>query len=147
MSDPASHDAVTRALAYGHPLWMSVALATAALAARSGLRMRRARRLGTRRDPGDRARHLRTAKTAVALLAFGAAGGPLSMVWLRGREPFETAHAAAALLALALFLVTAWLGRGLEHGRGGSRGAHALVAALALLCAGVAAVTGFVLLP
>lgn len=147
MSDPASHDALTRALAYGHPLWMSAALATAALAARSGLRMRHARRLGTRRDPADRARHLRLAKMAVALITFGAAGGPLSMVWLRGREPFETAHAAIAMLALALFLTTAWLGRRLESGRGRPRRAHAFVAALALLCAGVAAVTGFVLLP
>ena len=147
MSDPASHDALTRMLAYGHPLWMSVALATAALAARSGLRMRRARRLGVRRDPADRTRHLRLAKAAVVLITFGAVGGPLSMVWLRGREPFETAHAAIAMLALALFLATAWLGRRLERGRGRPRGAHALVAALALLCAGIAAVTGFVLLP
>jgi hypothetical protein len=147
VSDPASHDALTRALAYGHPLWMSVALATAALAARSGLRMRRARRLGVHRDPADRTRHLRLAKAAVVLIAFGAAGGPLSMVWLRGREPFETAHAAIAMLALALFIITAWSGRRLERGRGRSRDAHALVAALALLCAGVAAVTGFVLLP
>lgn len=147
MSDPASHDVFTRVLAYGHPLWMSVALATAALAARSGLRLRRARRLGTRRTPADRARHLRLAKTAVVLITFGAAGGPLSMVWLRGREPFETAHAAIALLALALFITTAWLGRRLERGRGRPLDAHALVAALALLCAGMAAVTGFVLLP
>ena len=147
MSDPASHDAVTRALAYGHPLWMSVALATAALAARSGLRMRRARRLGTRRDPADRSRHLRLAKLAVVLIVFGAGGGPLSMVWLRGRAPFETAHAAVALLALGLFIATAWLGRRLERGRGRPLDAHATVAALALLCAGVAAVTGFVLLP
>ena len=147
MSDPASHDAFTRALAYGHPLWMSVALAMAALAARSGLRMRRARRLGIRRDPADRARHLRVAKVAVVAITFGAAGGPLSMLWLRGRDPFETAHAAIAILALMLFLTTAWIGRGLERGRGRSLDAHALVAALALLCAGIAAVTGFVLLP
>ena len=147
MSDPGSHDALTRALAYGHPLWMSVALATAAVAARSGLRLRRARRIGVGRDPAERARHLRIAKAAVVLITFGAAGGPLSMVWLRGRDPFETAHAAIALLALALFLTTAWFGRRLERGRGRPLEAHALLAALALLCAGVAAVTGFVLLP
>ncbi len=147
MSDPASHDALTRALAYGHPLWMSVAIAMAALAARSGLRMRRARRLGERRDPGDRTRHLRIAKTAVVLITLGAGGGPLSMALLRGRDPFETAHAWIATLALVLFLSTAWLGRQLERGRGRPLDAHALLAALALLCAGVAAVTGFVLLP
>ena len=147
MSDPASRDALTRALAYGHPLWMSAALATAALAARSGLRMRRARRLGTRRDPAKRGRHLHRAKLAVALVALGAAGGPLSMALLRDREPFETAHAWFATLALVLFLATAWFGRRLERGRGRPLDAHALLAALALLAAGVAAVTGFVLLP
>ncbi len=147
MSDPASHDAWIRALAYGHPLWMSVALATAVFAARSGLRMRSARRLARRRNPAERKRHLRLAKTAVVMIVFGAAGGPLSMVWLRGRAPFETLHAAIALLALALFITTALLGRRLERGHGRPLDAHALVAALALLCAGVAAVTGFVLLP
>ena len=147
MSDPASRDALTRALAYGHPLWMSAALATAALAARSGLRMRRARRLGTRRDPAERGRHLHRAKLAVALVTLGAAGGPLSMALLRNREPFETAHAWFATLALVLFLATAWFGRRLERGRGRPLDAHALLAALALLAAGVAAVTGFVLLP
>ena len=147
MNDPATHDSFARVLAYGHPLWMSVAIAAAALAARSGLRMRSARRLGLRRDPGERSRHLRLAKAAVALVAFGAAGGPISMVWLRGRDPFETAHAAVALLALALFVATAVLGRRLERGPGRPLDAHAAVAALALLCAGVAAVTGFVLLP
>jgi len=147
VSDPASHDALTRALAYGHPLWMSAALASAALAARSGLRMRRARRLGARRDPAERGRHLRRAKLAVVLVALGAAGGPLSMALLRDREPFETAHAWFATLALVLFLVTAWLGRRLERGRHRALDAHALSAALALLAAGIAAVTGFVLLP
>ena len=87
------------------------------------------------------------AKLAVALVALGAAGGPLSMALLRDREPFETAHAWFATLALVLFLATAWLGRRLERGRGRPLDAHALLAALALLAAGVAAVTGFVLLP
>jgi hypothetical protein len=140
-------DAWPSALAYAHPLWMSLALATAALAARSGLRMRSARRLGTRRDPAERARHLRLAKLAVAAIAVGAAGGPLSMAWLRDRPVFETAHGAVATLALALFLATAWIGRGLERGRRRDVEAHALVAALALLAGGVAALTGFVLLP
>lgn len=147
MTDPSAHDPLLRALAYLHPAWMLVALATAAWAARSGLRMRRARRLGTWRDRGDRARHLRTAKLAVALVVLGAAGGPLSIVWLRGRAPFETAHALAGLVALALFVATAVLGRRLELGRGRPLDAHAMVAMLALLASGVAALTGFVLLP
>ena len=65
------------------------------------------RRLGTRRDPATRTRHLRTAKLAVSLIAIGFVGGPLSMAFLRGRDPFETAHAWIATLALGLFLATA----------------------------------------
>ena len=140
-------DAWLRALAYAHPLWMTVALALAVLAARSGLRMRSARRLGTRRDPAERGRHLRRAKLAVAAIAIGAVGGPLSMLWLRERAAFETAHAWIASIALLLFLIAAWLGRRLERGRGRNLDAHALVAALALLAGGLAALTGFVLLP
>jgi hypothetical protein len=147
VSDPSAHDPWTRVLAFGHPLWMSVSIAIAVLAARSGLQMRNARRFGTRRDPAMRNRHHRPAKLAVALVAVGFVGGPLSMAFLRGREPFETAHAWIATAALALFLATALVGRRLERGRLQSRDLHALVAALALLAAGVAAMTGWVLLP
>jgi hypothetical protein len=147
VSDPTAHDVWLRALAYGHPLWMTAAIACAARAARSGLAMRGARRLGTRRDPGDRARHLRIAKLAVAGIAIGWIGGPLSMYALRGRAPFETAHAWLATGALVLFVATAVLGRGLELGRHRRLEAHALVAMAALLAAGLAAITGFVLLP
>ena len=89
MSDPSSHDPVTRLLAFGHPLWMSVSIAIAVLAARSGLQMRNARRLGMRRAPATRSRHLRTAKLAVSLVAVGFASGPLSMAFLRGRDPLD----------------------------------------------------------
>ena len=147
MIDPSADDAWLRILAYGHPMWMSAAIATAVLAARSGLRMRNARRLGTRRDRSDRARHLRTAKLAVAMLLVGAAGGPLSMALLRDRAPFATAHAWVGCVAAALYAATALLGHRLEHGRGRPLDAHALVALLALLASGVAAITGFVLLP
>ncbi len=147
MNDPSAHDSLTRLLAFAHPLWMSVSIAIAVLAARSGLRMRNARRFGTRRDPATRARHLRTAKLAVTLVAVGFVTGPLSMAFLRGRDPFETAHAWIATLALTFFVATALLGRGLERGRSQSRDLHALVAAFALLAAGVAAMTGWVLLP
>lgn len=147
MSDPNAHEAWWSGLAYGHPLWMTVSLALVVVAARSGLRLRGARRLGTRRDPDDRRRHLRTAKLAVALVAIGWAGGPLSMALLRERPPFETAHAWVATGALLLFAATAVLGRGLERGRHHRLDAHALVAMTALLAAGVAAITGFVLLP
>ena len=147
MNDPSASDAFLRALAYGHPVWMTIALAVAALAARSGLAMRRARLLRTPRAPDDRRRHLRIAKLAVALVVIGACGGPLSIVWLRGRAPFETAHGLAGALALGLFITAGLLGRVLERGRGRPLDAHALCGVLALLASGVAAVTGFVLLP
>lgn len=147
MSDPAADDPLLRALAFGHPLLMTIAIAAAAFAARSGLRMRSARRLGTKRDRADRARHLRVAKVAIALVAVGAVGGPLSMLLLRGRAPFDTAHAWAGLTAAALYAGAAWLGHRLEHGEARVRDPHALAAVLALLASGVAALTGFVLLP
>jgi len=147
VEDPSAHDPLLRLLAFGHPLWMTVSIALAVLAARAGLRMRTARRLGMQREPAERSRHLRFAKLAVSLIAIGFAGGPLSMAFLRGRDPFETAHAFVATLALALFLTTALIGRRLERGRSRSHDLHALVAALALLAAGVAAMTGWVLLP
>lgn len=147
MSDPSASDAFLRALAYGHPLWMTIAIAVAALAARSGLRMRRARRLAAPRERSALGRHLRIAKLAVAMVMIGALGGPLSMALLRGRAPFETAHAWIGVTAFALFAGAAFLGRRLERGRARPLDAHALLGVLALLASGVAAVTGFVLLP
>jgi hypothetical protein len=147
VTEPGSEGGWLGALAYGHPLWMLASITLAALAARSGLRMRSARRLGARRDPSERGRHLRLAKLAVAFVAIGWVGGPLSMAWLRDRAPFETAHAWIATGALVLFVATAVLGRGLERGRHRRLEAHALVALAALLAAGLAALTGFVLLP
>jgi hypothetical protein len=148
VTDPALQEGWARWLAYGHPLWMLASITLAALALRSGLAMRNARR---RDDPRTRRahfqRHLRLAKPAVLMVAVGFAGGPLSMLWLRGREPFGTAHAWIGTAALLLFVGAAILGRRLERGRGRPLDAHALLAALAVLAAGVAALTGFVLLP
>jgi hypothetical protein len=126
---------------------MTASLGVAVLAARSGLRMRRARRGRALRDRADRTRHLRTAKVAIVAIVFGAAGGPLSMAWIRDRAPFGTAHGYVGLTALALFVALACVGRRMERGRSRSRELHALLAALALLAGGVAAITGFVLLP
>jgi hypothetical protein len=147
VTDPAAHEGLARWLAYAHPVWMLAALALSALALRSGLALRSARRRGVRREPGERRRHLARAKPAVAMLVIGFAGGPLSMAFLRGREPFGTAHAWIGTLALALFVAAAVLGRRLEHGRGRSLDAHAALAVLAALTAAAAALTGFVLLP
>ena len=69
------------------------------------------------------------------------------MVWLRDRAPFETAHSYVALVALALFLCSGALGWRLERGAPVSRDAHALLAGCAVLAAGLAFATGWVLLP
>jgi len=126
---------------------MAASIAFAARALRSGLALRRARHGRGGRRPGDVRRHLARAKPAVLLVAVGFAGGPMSMAWLRGRAPFESAHGRIGAVAAALFLATALLGRRLERGRGRPLDAHAFLALSALLAAGLAAATGIVLLP
>jgi len=147
VTDPAAQEGLARWLAYGHPLWMLAAISLAALALRSGLALRSARRRRERRRPEDLRRHLALAKPALVMVAVGFAGGPLSMAFLRGREPFGTAHAWIGVAALVLFAAAGVLGRRLEHGHGRPLDAHALLATLAVLAAAAAALTGFVLLP
>jgi len=126
---------------------MAVALAFAAGALRTGLRIRSSRVSRVRREPGLRKNHLRLAKTAVVLVLIGFVGGPLSMVFLRGRPPFATAHAWVGMSAVVLFLATAYFGRELERNRRRERDTHAALALLAALASAAAFVTGFVLLP
>jgi hypothetical protein len=150
--DPTGHDALFRWLAYGHPAWMVIAIAAATLALRAGLGLRRARLGRLPRPEAARSRHVRLGKVAVTLIVLGFLGGPLSMLWLRGRVPYETAHAFLATLSALLFVSVGILGRRLETGRGRSRSrraveAHAALALLAVLTAAIAFVTGFVLLP
>lgn len=127
---------------------MLLSLAVAFAALRAGLRLRSAR---LRRAPRPRdavPRHVRRAKPAVAMLALGFLAGPVSAWWLRGWEPFGTAHAWVGTLAMALFAATAALGWRLE--RGAARPlveAHAWLALAASLAAAAALGTGFVLLP
>ena len=126
---------------------MLTGLGVAALALRSGLRVRRARRGGAPRGPALRRNHLRFAKPAAVLVLVGFAGGPISWVWLRGNEPFSTFHGAVGLLVASLFATAAVLGRRIETGRGRAFDAHAAFGAAALLLGALAAVAGFVLLP
>ena len=126
---------------------MLTGLGVAALAFRSGLRLRRARRGRAPRRPELRRNHLRFAKPAVVLVLVGFAGGPISWVWLRGNQPFSTFHAAVGLLVAALFAAGAVLGRRIETGRGRAFDAHAACGGAALLLGALAAVAGFVLLP
>ena len=126
---------------------MAVSVGCAVLALRSGLALRRARHGRGSWRPEDVRRHLARAKPAVLLVLVGFVGGPISMAWLRGKPPFESAHGRIGLVAVALFLATGLLGRRMERGRGRPLDAHAWLAMLALLAAGLAAVTGIALLP
>src|SRR5512145_874744 len=126
---------------------MLVSLGVASAALRSGLRLRRARLRGAPPPRDGRRRHLRLAKTAVAMVLVGFAGGPISAVWLRGFDPFATLHGWLALGAALLFATTAWLGHRLEHGALQWRELHARLAIASLLAAAAALGTGFVLLP
>jgi len=126
---------------------MVASLGVVALALRAGLRLRRAR---FRREPRrvDLLRtHLRVAKPAIALICAGFLAGPISAVWLRDWSPFATFHAWLGLLAVALFIAVAILGRRLELHRGRPVDAHAILAGLAVLAAAVAVVADLVLLP
>jgi len=126
---------------------MILSLGLAGLALRSGLELRRRR---ARRQSGValvRGRHLRFAKPAVVLIALGALAGPPSSWLLRDWTPFQTFHAWAGLAALSAFAATAVLGRRLERGLAVARPLHARLALLAALAAGLAAVSGLVLLP
>ena len=128
---------------------MLATLGLALLAARAGLRLRTTRRARLRRDPALRPRHVRLGKLAVGLLVPGFALGSASAVWLRGLEPFSTAHGAIATATLLLFGAVAALGLRLER-RGARPALHDLHGGLglaALLAAAAAFFTGFVLLP
>jgi hypothetical protein len=126
---------------------MAISIALAGAALRAGLALRRAR-LARRPAPrGARRRHLRLAKPALILMLVGFVGGWASAVWLRGWSAFETFHGVLGALTLLFFGLAASHGWRLEHGRGGSRQAHALLGALATLGSLVAAMAGFVLLP
>ena len=126
---------------------MVASLAVVSLALRAGLRLRRARLGRARKTPDLLRAHLRLAKPAVALIGIGLLGGPISAVWLRGWTPLASFHAWLGLLAAALFLAAAILGRRLERGRSRAVDAHAIAAGLAALAAAVAVVAGLVLLP
>ena len=108
----------------------------------------RSRRLrGAPPRAADRRSHLRVAKPAVVLLLLGFPLGLASAVALRGWDPLGTLHAAAAVLATALFAAAGWLGRALERGAIARRDLHAALAIAAALAGAAAFATGFVLLP
>lgn len=145
--DLTSQSTLAFYLAHAHPLFMLAVLTLALLALRAGLGLRRARRLGARRDGPAYARHLRLAKLAVTLLPLGFAAGIASALCLRGWSALGSAHGWVSSGTLALFLATAFLGRRLERRGSEARDTHALLGVLAALCAVASLFTGFVLLP
>ena len=126
---------------------MVVSILVSMLALRSGLVMRSARRRRVRPPEGARARHLRLAKLAVAMVAVGFFAGLASTMWLRGWGVFTTAHGLVSSGALLLFLATARVGRQLETGEARRPDLHAGLALAAVGAAVAAFFTGFVLLP
>jgi hypothetical protein len=126
---------------------MVLGLTLLALALRSGLALRRSRVGPDRRSREMRPRHLRFAKSAVAVLLVGAAAGPFSWVWLRGGEVLETFHGWVGIVVVALVVTTATLGHRLERGATREFDAHALAGALLVLLAALSAMAGLILLP
>jgi hypothetical protein len=126
---------------------MLLSLGLAFLALRAGLALRRTRLRRSGRTPDLRARHLRLAKPAVAMVTAGFVGGLVSWVWLRGGEMLGSFHGLVGLLVMACFLAAAVLGHRIEAGRSRALDAHALFGGLAVLLAALAAVAGFALLP
>lgn len=141
-----------RWLAYLHPVAMLAVLLLGLLAARQGLRLRRARLGGRERIPV--ARHTRLARPFVLLVAAGYPVGLFSMGWIRGEEIYASPHAAIATAASILLLVAGALGWSLERGHGPrwargprARSVHLVLGGSGLLAALAAAVAGFDILP
>jgi len=126
---------------------MLASIVACGITLRLGLQLRRGRRFRKPRPKDLRARHMRIAKPAVAAIVVGFVAGPISAIWFRDWEPLATFHGWIGILALALFVAAAVLGRRLEKRRDFAFDAHALLGLVAMLAAAIAAVAGFVLTP
>ena len=126
---------------------MVLSLSVSLLTWRAGLALRRARLGPGKRTKEMRERHLRIAKRAVAMDFAGFFLGVGSAWFLRNWIPFQTAHAWIGLAATSLFVSSAVVGRRIELGQSRAIELHARLTLAAMLAAGLAAFTGFVLLP
>jgi hypothetical protein len=81
------------------------------------------------------------------MVAIGFLAGPLSMLFLRERDWFDSFHGILGIIVFGLFMWTGWTGRALARGDRESRGIHRIAAAAALAAGMLSAVAGFVLLP
>jgi hypothetical protein len=125
---------------------MTICLGVLFVVLRLGLRSRKARLVGAPLDVNLIKLHMRLAKPAVAFVMLGFVGGGLSSSLIRNWSLMESFHAIVALVVVALFCVTAFLGRRAERGEG-EPGTHGLFGLLAMLGSALAAVAGFILLP
>jgi hypothetical protein len=126
---------------------MLLSLGIAGLALRSGLALRRSRRLRAPRPRELRPSHLRFAKLAVVLLMLGAVLGPASSLWLRDWTPLRSLHGVLGVAVAGLLGAAAIVGHRIEEGKSRSFDVHAWLGLAAFLLAAVASVAGFVLLP
>lgn len=138
---------IFRVLAFVHPAWMFSTLVMAILTARLGLEIRR-RRISGRPVGGDlRVRHLGFGKRTLVMVGIGFLAGPVSMAFLRDRDPFESFHGILGIIVLGLFAWTGWSGRALAGGNRDARDIHRIAAASSVAAAMLSAVAGFILLP
>jgi hypothetical protein len=144
MDDPVNWQ---RILAFGHPVWMVVSLGLAVMTARLGLEIRRRRAHGQPVGDTLRKKHLRFGKRAITMVGLGFAAGPLSMLFFRERDWFDSFHSILGIIVLGLFLWTGWTGRALSRGDREARSIHRIAAAGAIGAAMLSAIAGFTLLP
>ncbi len=136
--------------AYFHPAWQAGVIALGLCVLGWGLRVRRARRLGT--GPGQArlaATHMRLGRWFTALFSTGYLLGLLGMGLALEEPLYQTAHSYFATLALLLLWTAAYLGRRLRlrPGAEGLRQIHSYVAFLALFLSLGVAFLGMGLLP
>jgi hypothetical protein len=139
--------AMIRVLAFVHPIWMVTSLVMAIVTASLGLEIRRRHRRGRPVGGELRRRHLRFGKRTLILVGMGFVLGPVSMVFLRGRDLLDSFHGILGLVVLGLFAWTGWSGRALSQGEEDVRDIHRIAAASSVAAAMLSAVAGFILLP
>ena len=81
------------------------------------------------------------------MISIGFVAGPLSMLFFREREWFESFHSILGVIVFGLFAWTGWSGRALARGDREAREIHRIAAGSAIGVAMLSAIAGFVLLP
>ncbi len=125
---------------------MTICLAALFYVMRIGFNMRRRRLEGQPPDPSLVQLHLRLAKPFVLFAVLGFVGGAASAVYLRDWGVLGTFHGVVGLVVVAVYSVTAFLGRQVERGER-EPVLHGFLGLVSTLLAALAAVAGFVLLP